>query len=388
MFFGKPAEEIDVEDLEDLLAKLFEAKVSPLSARGEKIANDVNTEMGEFIEAVEDFRSSNIEPDSEDLYISNLSSIRVGKASYANALKQAVHAIELSSEGTTYERYSLFLAELKAMIEKVMKVNASFRTVFFAYANGLKRMKEHFSRIEDSSSRLERELERYSEDFGAYTQARNEIRSLLAMLKEKESIEARKVGKLDGQDFGLEKLEEELSKSRERISDLDRKIANIKGAMQSTLAPLHRLSKKFDHLSGKNLHIIIEDPSTMKNERDYAEFIKLLNELKGYIEGSKIEGSGHEVERLLKYDMLSDLKELHALESALAEERRRERRIADEISEKREKARRIEEIAMEEEERKQRISHLNEQIAKKKEYIESLFLQYYGKRIKIRIRQV
>ena len=186
----------------------------------------------------------------------------------------------------------------------------------------------------------------------------------------------------------MEKLEEELSKSRERISDLDRKIANIKGAMQSTLAPLHRLSKKFDHLSGKNLHIIIEDPSTMKTERDYAEFIKLLNELKGYIEGSKIEGSGHEVERLLKYDMLSDLKELHALESALAEERRRERRIADEISEKREKARRIEEIAMEEEERKQRISHLNEQIAKKKEYIESLFLQYYGKRIKIRIRQV
>jgi hypothetical protein len=42
----------------------------------------------------------------------------------------------------------------------------------------------------------------------------------------------------------------------------------------------------------------------------------------------------------------------------------------------------------EEEEKKQRISHLNEQIARKKEYIGSLFLQYYGKRIKIVIRQV
>ncbi|MGC9099632.1 MAG: hypothetical protein ACP5HW_03770, partial [Candidatus Micrarchaeia archaeon] len=139
MFFSKPAEEIDAEDLEGVLAKLFEAKTSPLSARCEKIANYANTEVERFIEAAEDFKSSNIEPDSEDLYISNMSSIRAGKASYANALKQAVHKIEASSDGTTYERYNLFLAELKAMIEKVMKVNASFRTVFFAYASGLKR---------------------------------------------------------------------------------------------------------------------------------------------------------------------------------------------------------------------------------------------------------
>ncbi|MGC8662681.1 MAG: hypothetical protein ACP5RT_02760 [Candidatus Micrarchaeia archaeon] len=386
MFFKNSILEIDIDNLDKLLVELFENKISAFLSRANSIKTEVDSSIRSFNASIEKFKSSTAEPDSEDLYISDLSSIKSGKTSYANALMLCMHVVDLQENGTPYEKYLAFLDELKKEIEKVKRTNASFRTVFFAYSGSLKQIKENFSKIEASASKLGKELDRYNNYFNSYSKTRDEVKHLLDFVKEASSINAGKYHPPEPIEDEIKSLEHRLSEIKKKLSELDKKETNLKSSIKSQLAPFYRASKKFDHSLNKNLHIFIEDPDKIDIEHNYNEFINLLGELKNYVANDNIDGvSKEDINNLSKYDIIAELRSLNKLKHEISIEKESEKEIANKIFEKKEALSKLKSEEKNEEEKKKSLLEIKEKISKKKKEVEELFLSNYGKKINVKI---
>lgn len=401
MFFkGSEPEDVAVEGLTPMLNSLFDKKLGNFHSRAEALDLELKEALKGFVEACDELASLDAEPDMEDLYISNYSSIKLSKSHYANALKNTINSASLEAKGkNAYEKYSFLLSNLNNLIGSVQKVNASFKTVMYSYSNYLRKFKKSFSSMEHIAKQLSMELESRRRDHEAYSSIADSIKSLgfeIERLSEaREEVEALNAS-LSKNDFGkLEsdeaKLSEQIASKRSEVMRSEREMAELSAKIQSLVAPLNRVSKKFDHLSAKKqqLHTFIENPiKNISNDFEYTEFVQLLKELRDYLQKDKleIEGEGDifdALNSLLSRNIYEDIKafvQIDANRMQMLEEISSMSRIMDEIT----KGKMSHQHSLAEIERlKKEIGETESSIISSKAKIEHLFFEHYHKKIKI-----
>ncbi|MGC8710065.1 MAG: hypothetical protein ACP5RF_00405 [Candidatus Micrarchaeia archaeon] len=399
-FRGAEPENVSFEGLMPMLDLLFEKSLGNFPSKAESLKSGLKGSVSEFVEACDELEKLEAEPDMEDMYITNYSSIVRSKVHYTNALKNVINSLQLEAKGeNTYEKYRLLLDNLNNTIDSIQKVNASFKTVMYSYSNYLRKFKKSFSSIEHIAKQLGVELELVRRHYEAYRSIASEIKSLgLEIDKIEEtkaeletlqaSVNARDLNKLKDDEA---KLAEELSSKRSEISKVESEIASLSAKIQSLVAPLHRVSKKFDHLSARKqqLHAFIENPvASISADSEYLEFMQLLKDLNEYLQKGKLEIGGEKdiseaVNLLLHYNLYADIKKMSQLDNMrkqMLEEAASMSRVIDEVA----KGKMSHQQSLSEIERLRKAEEQDKSsLASRKAKIEEMVFEHYRKRIKI-----
>jgi len=398
-FKGGEPEDVRLEDLTPMLNALFDKKLGRFRSRAEALNLELREALREFDEACMELASLNAEPEMEDLYMSNYSSIKLGKSYYAKALKNAINSVPLEAKGDNeYESYSSLLRSLNDAIESVQKVNASFKTVVYSYSNYLRKFKKSFSSMERIARQLGVELESKRRDYEAYSYIATSIKELgleVDKLKEvKVELEALNASLSENDASKLEseeaKISKEITVKRLEMTKSEKEMAELSAKIQSLVAPLNRISKKFDHLTARKqqLHKFIEDPiKSIANDAEYAEFVQLLKELKDYLQKNKLEVEDRDIfdvlNSLLSHNIYDEIKlfaQIDASRKRLLEEIATMTKVMEEVTKNRmNRQHSLTEIEI----LKKEIEETEHSINSSKAKIEKLFFEQYHKKIRI-----
>ncbi|MGH2639256.1 MAG: hypothetical protein ACRDF4_08270, partial [Rhabdochlamydiaceae bacterium] len=168
-------------------------------------------------------------------------------------------------------------------------------------------------------------------------------------------------------------------------------ISGARSRISSLTAQLGRASKKFDHESGRKIHLLdfVEDPiNRIRSESDYDEFKALLAELKssidsGAIEQKSIPKANESLSEVMNFDIYAAVLSLRSLES-------RRSGLADSIGLLKITLGRLsdsknahEKIISDIESTKASAEDISLKIKNTKSSIERTFLEHYGKSIRI-----
>jgi hypothetical protein len=355
IFLGRKdnVDPVDVSALAVTLDLAFAKEMGPLEPRASAILVDLHVAKERFLQACYEFEKLDAEPYTEDLWMPNINSIKSQKAQYASALTEAAKDLSLDADKSidVYGRYSRILSNVEAMIGNVLKTNAKFKQSFYCYSKYLGNFKKAYASLERLESTLRSELDRKSAGFQKYSALRSDITALQSSIEEldvlREGISAMKAGATDEKNSSLAGAEADtMKKLAEKESELS--VTALEGSevlrkINLLTAPLARPSRKLDHMTvrRRSLNAFVEDPlGAIKSEKDYAEFIDLLKELKKNVESGSIDSKNRDellgnIAVLMEsdiYQMLISLKDIELKKSGINLEKRELERIIERIS--------------------------------------------------------
>lgn len=400
MFFGRndEPEKISSLGLEQLLNASFDAKLKRLDSRGSSIAGEMKAALERFSEECRRFEEIDEEPYTEDLYIANVNFIKGQKRSYAKALARITDSIDLNVESAEniYVRYELTLSRLNAGIGSMLHTNASFKLVVYSYSSHMKGFKRAIAHIEQLRDSLAEELRRNERDHSEHKTIKEEILSLKSWHSSLEN-EKRRMASLAGQKMHSEADSGEagalagIKAKSEELAAIAVESSRLYTRISALTLPLEKHSRKADHLSPRKqkLNPLLLDPiGEIVDEAAYKEFLLLVKELGEEVSSGRIEVRNRaevltEVKALLDsglYPIIASFRECSRRRSEAEHEiRRLEGRLSSISSAKKELERAAEELAASE----ARAKEIEANIEAAKSRIESLFKQYYRKKIAI-----
>ena len=189
MFGREGTEEVMAADLVSFVGVLFEKSLGNLLKVGEARRGRLLAAKASLLAACTEFEKSEAELYLEDLYNTSPESVKSRKTAYARSIEKAIGAEWQEHGANTYERLNAEALEGRSAINTVLKLNAEFRTVVYAYSNSLQKVKKGFSELESALRALENELSRREPDYGRYREVRGKAEELSLLLKEKGEAE-------------------------------------------------------------------------------------------------------------------------------------------------------------------------------------------------------
>ncbi|MDE1768103.1 MAG: hypothetical protein KGH64_04225 [Candidatus Micrarchaeota archaeon] len=401
LFGSKGADKIPSAELMQLLNSIFNKRFAQLESRAAGITLQLTKEKERFAMSCDNFERLNAEPYTEDLWNPNINAINSQKAAYSTKLRNLVSEMDLSTQDAldVYSRYRDILLAVDDATEKILKANADFKIVLYCYSNHLREFKKSFSSIEQLRDTLKKELESRAADYEIYYRICSNISRLhqhteeLELLNGSISALCETSGSIDESSIGREEAEvsRKISEKAKELQAAAAQISDLSNSINMLVAPLRKASRKFDHASGRKIHItdFIEDPiNTIKGKEDYDRFIDLVLDLKKYVDADSSDVKNREstiasITALAASDMLSDINGLEGMKSrkrAIESEIRDLERIMDGLKEGRSG---IASSAHEMERMHKAAEELERSRIKLKEQIEKEFLDNYSKKISI-----
>ena len=401
MLFGRKdrPENVKTEALIPLLNAAFDKKVGTLRNKTAGIVNELHSARLQFVKTCEDFEKLDAEPDTENIYFANTHFIKSQKGPYAQTLKRLASEMSLKPEkaSNTYEECAEIASNTEDMLNKILKVNATFKQVMMCYSNHLTNFKRSFSTIERLAKEARNELDKRSGDFSEYRVVKEAIsryernKEELALLRK--DVEAiRKVPEPNSTGDGRDerKASEDLAAKKAELAKIKDEISNLHGRIAMLTGPLERASKKFDYASvrKKQLHTFIEDPMTASADADYKEFMALVKELETSVESGAIEVKNKAevvglTSELLHSDLQSKILATNSLESRRSELGNEIRALEMTLDDLKGDKITSEKRARDAEELERRAKEIERQRDSAKSMIERLFKDYYGKTLLI-----
>lgn len=400
---GSKKEEAYVDELEALLNSLFDKKAGSLGSKGSSIADQLARARVQFSDACKKFEEVNDEPEAEYFFIDNINFIKGQKLAYTKALRRILDDWTISSSAfpTLHAKYSQLLSGTDMFIKDVLRSNNNFKKVLRAYPDYLDLFKGSFSLIERLTESLRNELERTSSAFSEYNKLKRDLDGLNQLMDELSAAKqnmldlTERIGSKAHADNAVLSPPDSIFESRKALSDINAEIVALRQRIADLTLPLDRVSKKFDHNAHRKreLNRFIENPAgSISLESDYNDFKTLLEEMRVQLDEEKIEGKNEPRVRsaLSKlanadlYGMILQLRSLQEKHTSINEEIR----LGEERLSRAKEAERNSMIVLESKDSlSKRISELDSRIEKSKEGVEMLFLEYYGKKLLIKINK-
>jgi len=396
-------EEAAVEELAQLLNRMFSGKLGRLEANLSGVPRELEALKADFNKACSDFEMLDAEPDVENMWNPNISAIKSQKASYSAALRNIIAKLRTgpADAPNAYVGYKLLFMNIEDSLNAVLRYNSNFKTVLYRYPSYLKDFKRVFSSVEAVCNRIKAELDRKEEDYNAYNSISDEISKLSMSVEEinalRDGIRAleasRDVQNQEELDIAEEEAAGKAAAKRLEISAAAEQLSGITGRIGMLTAPLEKASRKFDHLSGKKakLGAFLDDPVSMiRSEEDYRSFMALLKELGAAVETGSVDVKNKPeirdaLSRLVNSDIYYDIESLDSARKRIRElesEWRELDRVSGSIKAGREGR---EQAARQIESMNQEIGRIMETQERLKASIEKRFLASYSKHISIRI---
>ena len=402
MLFGpsNKIEEIRLEKLDDALNIAFNGKLNNLEAKASRIIKDLSNVKAQFTEACDKFERLEAEPENENIYIDTASFVKSQKGYYSKTLKSLINEWGLYPDepSNIHNKYDTILANTENFINGILQTNNRFKKVLYSYADHLDLFKKYFSMIERYRDSLKNEIARTENEFVEYNNLNEKIIELTSLMEEFQFInknitslnETIKFGNSD-EKSNEQDVQNELLEKEKELSGLNQEISTLRNRITSSTLPLERPSRKLDHISSRKrqLHTFITDPiSNINSEQDMNEFRVLLEELKKSVQAGTIDVKNNartsdiasEILKIDLYGMITDLKTLQTKKNTLQDEIKFLQNIMSKLKETKNSSKKT---AEEMDLMKKRQEELNSKIKHTKSGAESLFLQYYKKRLSI-----
>ncbi len=304
MFFrksGGDAAEVRQDELDALLNSAFDKKLKAIESRADACIGELARGREAYALACEAFENLEAEPDIENPYITNLSSLKEQKRAYSTALNRILRAwsMEVGSGPNMYEGYNATLLKAERFIEETLLVNSKFKQALYSYAEHMSGLKRAFSMIERQRDLLRGMLGRVNRELLEYNAVRERLVSLRMLIDEMklnsdtvESLAA--TTRPTGDQLSAEEgtLENEIAASERDLQRLNAEGSRLRAEMGRLMAPLERAARKFDHASGRKERLsdfIAEPEARMADRAGYEEFRRLLSEMEKALESGSVE---------------------------------------------------------------------------------------------------
>ena len=279
MFGREGTEEVMAADLVSFVGVLFEKSLGNLLKVGEARRGRLLAAKASLLAACTEFEKSEAELYLEDLYNTSPESVKSRKTAYARSIEKAIGAEWQEHGANTYERLNAEALESRSAINTVLKLNAEFRTVVYAYSNSLQKVKKGFSELESALRALENELSRREPDYGRYREVRGKAEELSLLLKEKGEAELEIENPSAGPketDFHETDIKKEIEKMQKEKEEVEKARAAIIRKTESFTKPLERTARMFDHVSLEKRRIepFVASPFSYLNTEDDWKYVK------------------------------------------------------------------------------------------------------------------
>jgi DNA repair exonuclease SbcCD ATPase subunit len=401
MFFDRGnggSQDVHLNEIRGMANRFLNQKLAQLEEKGSAITGGFGEYRKQFLSACVNLEKLNAEPDTEDIYIQNTSSLSSQKSAYAKSLMRIMEDYsEIAEAENVYRKYESVLSSMESIINSIMKSNNAFRLPFLAYSKYLGDFKKIFAGMERLTASLKMELERNRGKFMEYENIVEEVNKLLGLDAEISDMEDN-IKRLESdssagasEDAGIIDIGKEISKKREELAQAREKLSSLSSRLTHTLSPLERIARKYDHEFGKKRRLseMIKNPKAeIASESDYNEMILLVKDMESAINSGKIdvrndEGIRAAISRVLSADIYPELLVMKDLKD-------KEIILSGEISS-------YERILIEAEKEKNRASHYGNVVYDMKRNLETMektrqaakheieryFLAYYKKKVNV-----
>ncbi|MGC8479666.1 MAG: hypothetical protein ACP5M9_03290 [Candidatus Micrarchaeia archaeon] len=394
-----PEESIELEKLMPILKELLDKSLSNFYSTCDETISSFNDYKEQFIKECHVLQNYDGEPIVEDMWTPNINSIKTQKISYTKTLART---LERNNEGefdTKYGKYKAELLSIQEIISEMLRINSMFKIVVMAYSNQLSPFKKVFSNMEKSRDKLSEAIDLIQPEYKKYEEIRNKIENLYGMIDEEklmaENIKniEQEINELNTKDsISLkDKLTQMIDDRKTELLSVEEKIKDLNVHLSGNLLPIDRAARKMDYsyLGSKSLVSYLENPlENFKEDKDYSEFEKLLDDLIGLLQKDaiKIKDSSNvivQISKLKSLDLKSkvtELKDLNERKQFLLNEIQNNER---ELNEKMSKAKILEQKKSDLIQIKDRIEQIKKSEQSLRENISSLFLNYYKRKIKV-----
>jgi len=400
MLFDGGVKEVRIEELESMLNKAFDDKLSSINSKASGLILGIEQAKQVFLEACDHFENSDVAPDRESIRVGSESYVVEQKLIYIGALKRVIKTESSSSNKNLYTSYHSKLASARGLMDEILKINNKFRIVLEAYANELGRFKNAYTLMERAVKELQMRLDSRATEYKEYNDVLQEIERLVAFSIEMKELEAVSKEFEGGPAADIDKeataasdrFRGELANKILEIGNVDRAIADARSTIVSHLAPLDKPARKYEHGTTSKMHLTyyLNDPvGTLSNREDsLREFSQHVVSLKKEIDENRIEVKNRrEVTNAIGFvlnenisQFLNEIEILKGKRRVIEQEMRElERSIRDIDRTEGEKRRKVI-AASEMKESMQRIKSARDASAKN---IESMFERFYRKRLKV-----
>lgn len=304
MFFRKPKpyEEVRLSELRRLSTEAFEQSTPEIIHAEQRAKGEISASISIFSRACSEFDALEIEPNTENMYMPNINSIKAQKGAYSKTMLGIISSLT----GCEYNGDSAYarLVDMRGKIDKtlsrILQSNGSFRQVIYSYSNNLGDFKKAYSMLEEVSKRASIAIERYEPQYSRFQSlysSISELESLQATSSElRASISSLEKRSAEGHETTAGNAEE--SRLRDRISSLrkevDReslRVSEIYKEVEASLAQIRRSAKKYDHISAEKekLSSMIDNPERLISDKGARDnFIRLVKDMRASISESKI----------------------------------------------------------------------------------------------------
>ncbi|MCL4411525.1 hypothetical protein M1329_01135 [Candidatus Marsarchaeota archaeon] len=396
---GGNAANVGQDELYDLLDSAFDMKLGSLDSRAGACLRELGSAKETYSRACDAFSDLEAEPDIENPYVNNASALKEQKKAYSTALKRILNgwSSDIGSGPNLYERYNAVLLKTERFIEETLMANSKFKQALYSYADYTSDLKKAFASIEKQKELLRGTLGRMGRELAEYNSVKERLDTLRAMTDElkmsSDTIESLSMAASGGTLEGAEeeRLSRELSQSERDLEMLNAESSATHAEINRLLAPLERTARKFDHASGSKERLtdfMAEPVARMADESEYKKFRHMLSGLRAALDSGVIDTDNKN--RLMEaldelmgsdiYGMISALRDLDVKRLELEGSIRLSRNALARLREGRESRRRAAEtIESARAQEKETAAGLDET----KRAIEKMFLDYYGKRIRI-----
>jgi chromosome segregation ATPase len=403
MIFGKgdKPEKIDSRELSNLLDSLLDRKLRNLDSKASGIAKELPRARLQFSNACKRFEELDVEPEKRNIYIDNIAFVKGQKNFYSKALKHIIDDWDISipNASNTHEKYSAMLMNIEKFIAEILKANTSFKNVLYSYANHLDEFKGSFSHIERLRNSLKNELSKTETEISEYKAIMDQISKLGILENELEGIEkdidAFNEHAASGNAVDVNEKIAEVSKvladKRNELAFTIKEGSNIINRINSVTSRLERSARKFDHVSKRKRRLgdFITDPiGSIKSESDYADFKMLVEELRKSVDSDVVDVKNnervrHSINELLDADIYSMIKHFDDVQNKKSELEHAVKsldmmlyKLKDNVASSEREIGNIELM-------RNNAADLRTKIDSTRSRIESLFLEYYNKRLSI-----
>ena len=236
MLFGDGAKEVKLGELEGVLDRAFDDKLSSINSKASGLILGIEQSKQTFIEACDRFENSRSTPDRESIRAGSESYVVEQKSIYIGALRRVIKAESSLSNKNLYTSYHSKLASARGLMDEILKINNKFRIVLEAYANELGRFKSTYTSIDRAVKELGTRLDSKATELKEYNDVLQEIEKLAAFNKESKELEAisREIESGPAADIDkeasavAEQFRRELAAKTLEIGNTDRAVADAK----------------------------------------------------------------------------------------------------------------------------------------------------------------
>ncbi|HUC39098.1 MAG TPA: hypothetical protein VL944_03130, partial [Candidatus Acidoferrum sp.] len=397
MLFDGGVKEVRADELEELLNKSFDSKISSLDNRMSNLLSDIERARGSFLDNCERFEKNSATPDRESIRFASEHHIMEQKAAYIGALRRVLGVRQKAEGKNLYLSYRSGFESSRSLLDEILKINNKFRIVLEGYANLLGGFKSSYTNMERTIKELGSRLEMRSREFAEYNVTLQEIESFISLNREiaelGKALSNVAVGAANDpaeREDSTEGMRKDLSERVSQIHIIEKGIEDARSTIMAKIAPLDKPARKYEHgLSKSHLTAYLDDPmGVLNNEANFRELCKDVTSLKKEIEEGRIVVKNRAeamqaIDFVLNESIISFLNEIEILKGKRAVLMREigdiEKSIRDieSVEEGRRKKRAVEGSL------KENMDGLKSSIDSSKRKIEQLFEMNYRRKVKV-----